>query len=361
MGASPARRPCRSMRPRPLVAPNATQLAARYATPVVATGVHQRLHQPGLELVVARPVRHQLPEAARQHRAGEVPHRDPRQQQEAAVVDHPLEIPRPSRVVPADPAVPDRHAPRRAGELQAADYRPGRLRRKHQIAQVGAERDRVPEVVVASHQLPEQQALGGLAHPLDLQRLDIAHAADERGSRLSRRRPGNAGDRTDLARPRRLSGSTSAPPASSRSRNSRHSRAFSLPFGRRHRKSSHTVRASSIRLKPAQSRTISRISVTSRTLKARPENVVVATAIAGASPFPRHRSKTPRECPGGCPEGTDRAPRRRDQVGLAARKPAGGNAVPTQGAPKRDRPRAKTPTNRRKSALRRRATPIAES
>ena len=69
------------------------------------------------------------------------------------------------------------------------------LRRKHQIAQVGAERDRVPEVVVASHQLPEQQALGGLAHPLDLQRLDIAHAADERAPRLSRRRPGNAGDR----------------------------------------------------------------------------------------------------------------------------------------------------------------------
>ena len=62
----------------------------------------------------------------------------------------------------------------------------------------------------------------------------------------------------------------------------------------------------------------------------------------------------------GAPEGTDRAPRRRDQVGLAARKPAGGNAVPAQGAPKRDRPRAKTPMNRRKSALRRRATPICE-
>ena len=185
MGASPARRPCRSMRPRPLVAPNATQLAARYATPVVAAGVHQRLHQPGLELVVARPVHYQLPEAARQHRAGEVPHRDPRQQQEAAIVDHALQIPRPSRVVPADPPVPHRHAPRRAGELQAADHRPGRPRCKHQIAQVGAERDRVPEVVVASHQLPEQQPLGGLAHPLDPQRLDIAHAADERACQRS--------------------------------------------------------------------------------------------------------------------------------------------------------------------------------
>ena len=57
----------------------------------------------------------------------------------------------------------------------------------------------VPEVVVASHQLPEQQALGGLAHPLDRQRLDIAHAAQERAPRLPRGRPRNAGDRTDRA------------------------------------------------------------------------------------------------------------------------------------------------------------------
>ena len=64
---------------------------------------------------------------------------------------------------------------------------------------MGAERDRVPEVVVASHQFPEQQTLGGLAHQLDLQRLDIAHAAEQRAPRLPRRRPGNAGDRTDRA------------------------------------------------------------------------------------------------------------------------------------------------------------------
>ena len=84
------------------------------------------------------------------------------------------------------------------------------------------------------------------------------------------------------ARPRRFSGSASVPSASSRSRNSRHSRAFSPPFGRRHRNSSHTVRASSIRLKPEHSRTTSRISVISRALNARPENVVVAAAIAGS-------------------------------------------------------------------------------
>ena len=65
------------------------------------------------------------------------------------------------------------------------------------------------------------------------------------------------------------------------------------------------MRASSIRLKPEQSRTISPISVTSRTLKERPENLLGATAIAEASAIPRHRTKTPRECPGGAAEETD--------------------------------------------------------
>ncbi len=165
------------------------------------------------------------------------------------------------------------------------------------VAQVSAERDRVPEVVVASHQLPEQQPLGGLAHQLDIQRIDIAHAADQREPRLPRRRSGNAGDRTDRAAP---------------ALGRQHQRTIRVepleelpalpglqpPFGRRHRNSSHTVRASSIRLRPEHSRTISRISVTSGTLNARPENLVVATVVTAASPFPRHRSKTPRECPG---------------------------------------------------------------
>ena len=38
----------------------------------------------------------------------------------------------------------------------------------------------------------------------------------------------------------------------------------------------------------------------------RPENLVVTTAIAEASPFPWNRTKTPRECPG-CAGGADRS------------------------------------------------------
>ena len=108
-----------------------------------------------------------------------------------------------ARVPSSQPTQRSRAAMRHAGleNCRAADQRPDRPRRKHQIAQVRAERDRVPEVVVASHQLPEQQALGGLAHPLDPQRLDVAHAAHERAPRLPCRRPGNAGDRTERAAP----------------------------------------------------------------------------------------------------------------------------------------------------------------
>ena len=60
-------------------------------------------------------------------------------------------------------------------------------------------------------------------------------------------------------------------------------------------------------------------------------------------------------------EGTTEASGRRDQAGLAARKRRVGavrGAVPAQNEPKSDRPRAKTPINRRKSRLRRRAAPI---
>ena len=61
-------------------------------------------------------------------------------------------------------------------------------------------------------------------------------------------------------------------------------------------------------------------------------------------------------------EGTTEASGRRDQAGLAARKRRVGavrGAVPAQNEPKSDRPRAKTPINRRKSRLRRRAAPIS--
>ena len=59
--------------------------------------------------------------------------------------------------------------------------------------------------------------------------------------------------------------------------------------------------------------------------------------------------------------GDDQASGRRDQAGLAARKRRVGavrGAVHAQNEPKSDRPRAKTPINRRKSRLRRRAAPI---
>ena len=99
------------------------------------------------------------------------------------------------------------------------------------------------------------------------------------------------------------------------------------------------------------------------TQKARPENLVVAaTAIAEASPFPRQLYQNAARMSRGA-EGTTEASGRRDQAGLAARKRRVGavrGAVPAQNEPKSDRPRAKTPMNRRKSRLRRRAAPIQD-
>ena len=96
------------------------------------------------------------------------------------------------------------------------------------------------------------------------------------------------------------------------------------------------------------------------TQKARPENLVVAaTAIAEASPFPRHRTKTPRECPGGR-RGRPKRPGTRDSGRAGRPKEAGGRCpgrCPRAKRTESDRRRAKTPINRRKSRLRRRAAP----
>ena len=57
---------------------------------------------------------------------------------------------------------------------------------------------------------------------------------------------------------------------------------------------------------------------------------------AEASPFPRHRTKTPRECPGGR-RGRPKRPDAVNQAGLAARKRWVGTvrgAVPAQNEPK---------------------------
>ena len=70
--------------------------------------------------------------------------------------------------------------------------------------------------------------------------------------------------------PGRLSGSSRRPSPSSRSRNSRHSRAFNFPVGLFQSSNSHTVRASSIRLRPPQLSTNSWIKLSSDELNRLP-------------------------------------------------------------------------------------------
>ena len=72
--------PPRSMRARPLVAPNATGPRGGSKPRWWRRASHQRLQEPGLEAVVTWPVYNQLLEAARQDGAGQAPHLDPQQQ-----------------------------------------------------------------------------------------------------------------------------------------------------------------------------------------------------------------------------------------------------------------------------------------
>ena len=91
------------------------------------------------------------------------------------------------------------------------------------------------------------------------------------------------------------------------------------------------------------------------TSNVRPWNPVV-TAIAGLPPFPRHRTRTPRECPeGSAPVGEKtEGVRRRDEARLAAEKTpvrAGLLDVPPEMATGETHPRAKEPMNRAKNPL----------
>ena len=101
------------------------------------------------------------------------------------------------------------------------------------------------------------------------------------------------------------------------------------------------------------------------TSNVRPWNPVV-TAIAGLPPFPRHRTRTPRECPeGSAPVGEKtEGVRRRDEARLAAEKTpvrAGLLDVPPEMATGETHPRAKEPMNRAKNPLRRRAAPCSRA
>ena len=146
-------------------------------------------------------------------------------------------------------------------------HHPCRRRCVHQIAQMSAKGNRVAQVVMPVHQLPEQKTLLVTPHHFQHHRLNLAQLPLQ-PLRLPRSVCGIRRVPTGL--PGRLSGSSRRPSPSSRSRNSRHSRAFNFPVGLFQSSNSHTVRASSIRLRPPQLSTNSWIKLSSDELNRLP-------------------------------------------------------------------------------------------
>ena len=102
--------------------------------------------------VAPLPVTGQLAGAVRQDLAGQAPNPHPGQDQKPAVVDDERQVARPLLGAPADPAVPHRHLPGRAGPLQASQDLICRALRAHQVAQLGPHRHPIAQVVVALDQ-----------------------------------------------------------------------------------------------------------------------------------------------------------------------------------------------------------------
>ena len=159
------------------------------------------------------------------------------------------------------------------------------------------------------------------------------------------------------SRPRRLSGSTSPPSASSRSRNSRHSRAFSRPVGA---PPPHQLAHRPRQLHPAQARTVPHDLADQRHLpraEGAPREPRCRRGHRRGAPFPTTPYQNAARMSRGAPEAKTGMCRRRDQDGQKPKRP---EAVPDQNAPVRGRPRAQPLMNEPDSTLRKRAAPIGK-
>jgi len=124
-------------------------------------GVHQGFQQKRLDLIAGSPVLRKLLGGLREEMAGEIADTNPRQNQEAAVIDDLGKVGLASGVTPADPSIAGSHFPGGAGEQQAGEEGKGRLSGADQVAELGAVGDAITQVVVALEILVKEVTIRG--------------------------------------------------------------------------------------------------------------------------------------------------------------------------------------------------------
>ena len=144
-----------------------------------AGGIDEGLHQPQAGPEPRRPVSREAGQGAGEHVGGEIRDLDPGQDEEPAVVDHPIEVGLPLGRGPADPPVAHAQDPGRRAERQG---RHGPVLEVGKVLEAMAEQLLIPQIMIAAHQLIPERLPGRLAHDLERERRPGAEvAADRRG------------------------------------------------------------------------------------------------------------------------------------------------------------------------------------
>jgi hypothetical protein len=160
-----------------------------------AGGIHEGLHEPQLGPEPRGPISREAGQRAGQHLGGEIRDLDPRQDEEPAVIDHPVEVGLPLRRGPADPLVAHAQGPGGGTEGQG---RHGPVLEAREVLEAMAEQFLIPEIMIAADQRIPERLQGRLAHHLDRERPPgLELAAERRGVEGGRVRCGavrHAGD-----------------------------------------------------------------------------------------------------------------------------------------------------------------------
>jgi hypothetical protein len=123
--------------------------------------VYQGFQQKRLDLIGGAPVGGKLAGGLGEEVASQIADMNPRQDQEAALINDLREVGLASGVTPADPSVAGSHLPGGAGEEQAGQSGKGRLLGADEVAELSAVGNAITQVVVALEILVKEVTIGG--------------------------------------------------------------------------------------------------------------------------------------------------------------------------------------------------------
>jgi len=155
--------------------------------PRKAGAIDQSFEQQGAIAIKRLPVQGKLTCCQRENLARQASNRNPRKYQETAVRNDVLKIASTLLIGPIDPRIARRHFPGGAGKLQAGKKSAGDLLGLDEVAQVGAERNAIAQIMPAVDELLKgrtELAVGSLDE-LQRQGLELSDAAGDGRLRIA--------------------------------------------------------------------------------------------------------------------------------------------------------------------------------